>query len=186
MRRYMRFLGVGLLSAMLAACAGTPTVQPASITGTYTPRLLNYVAGKGGMLTEVIGNPFNAPKEEVDRVVLATMERSHFGPRFPFFTEAPADYTSPYRVVVALDPARSTSPYTLCAGGVETRQRAPTESNRVEAAFCAREQVITSTSGVVAGPLGPRDPAFVNLIEQISLALFPPHDTERNSRDDFF
>lgn len=187
MRKSMRFFGVGLLVTMLAACAGAPMVRPVTIVGGYTPQLLNYAAGKGGMLTEVIGNPFNAPKAEVDAVVLAALERSHYGPHFPFFTQAPEGYTSPYRVVVALDPAPGVGARTLCAGRAETRPRAPAELNRVEAALCARELVITSTGGRVAGPLGPRDPVFVRLIEQIALTLFPPFDPDRqDGRDDFF
>jgi len=170
-----------VLTGALGACAGTPTVAPASVTGTYNPRVLEYVAGKGGMLTEVVGNPFATPKAEVDGVVLETMARSHFGARFPFFTKAPEDFTSPYRVVVVLDSAPGTSAYNLCGGEATTRPRKPSESNRVAAAFCARERVITATSGTVAGPTGPRDPAFVGLIAQISQALFPPNSQERNS-----
>lgn len=187
MRKSMRFFGLGLLLALLSACAGTPMVRPVTIVGGYTPQLLNYAAGKGGMLVEVVGNPFPVPKPEVDAVVVAVLERSHYGPRIPFFMEAPEGYTSPYRVVVALDPAPGVGARTLCAGRVETRPRAPAELNRVEAALCARELVITSTGGRVAGPLGPRDPAFVRLIEQIGLALFPPFDPDRHDgRDDFF
>ncbi|MFQ5776108.1 MAG: hypothetical protein ACE5GS_16425 [Kiloniellaceae bacterium] len=171
-------------ASLLAACAGAPVVQPADITGTYSPRVLEYIAGRGGMLTEVVGNPFRVPKEEVDAVVIETMARSHFGAKFPFFTEAPEDFASPYRVVVVLDPAPGTSAYTLCAGGAETRPRKPAEPNRVAAAFCAREIVITATSGSIAGPTGPRDPGFVRLIAQISLALFPPIDQERQSLEE--
>jgi len=184
MQQYIRLSLIALGASVLASCAGAPTTRPATVTGTYSPRMLEYVAGKGGMLTEVVGNPFSAPKSEVDAAVLSTMETSHFGARFPFFSKAPEGYSSPYRVVVALDPAPGTSAYTLCAGNVRTQPRGPSDPNRVVAAFCARERVVTANQGLVYGPTGPRDPAFVGLIAQLSQSLFPPNDQERNSLED--
>lgn len=186
MQQYIRLFLIALGSTVLASCAGAPTTQPATVTGTYSPRLLEYVAGKGGMLTQVVGNPFSAPKAEVDAAILSIMEKSHFGARFPFFTEAPEGYTSPYRVVVALDPAPGTSAYALCAGNVRIQPRGPSDPNRVVAAFCARERVVTANQGHVHGPSGPRDPAFVRLIAQLSHSLFPPNDQERGSPEKLF
>ena len=171
---------------LLAACAGTPTVLPSNVTASYTPDIINYSAGKGGMLTEVVGNPFNAPKAELEAAVVETAEDSHFGQDIPFFTRPPEGYTSPYRVVFAMNPAPGTDFYELCGGKAETRLRAPSESDQVAAALCARETVITSVRGSVAGPLGPRDPAFLQLIAQMTLALFPPDAPERRGRDGRF
>lgn len=187
MRRSMRFFALALVQSILFGCAGGTMVRPVTLTGSYTPQILSYAGGKGGMPVAVVGNPFNAPQEDVDAAVAAALERSHFGPRIPFLTQAPEGFTSPYRVVVALDPAPGAGARSLCAGRVETRPRAPAGLNRVEAALCARELVITSTGGRVAGPLGPRDPAFVALIERIGHALFPPFDPDRHDgNDDFF
>ncbi len=171
---------------LVAGCAGTSTVQPGSASAGYTPDILNYSAAKGGILTEVIGNPFAGPKGELDAAVVETAAKSHFGQKVPFFTQAPEGYTSPYRVVFAMNPVRGTSAYTLCGGKAETRARTPKESDRVEAALCAREVVITSVKGSVAGSLGPRDPAFLNLIAQMSQALFPINSPERRGGSDTF
>jgi len=168
---------------LLAACAGSTTVQPGSVTSGYSPDILNYSAGKGGMLTEVIGNPFAGPKGELDAAVIETAQRSHFGQKIPFFTTPPEGYTSPYRVVFAMNPVSGTSAATLCDGRAQSRPRLPKESDRVAAALCAREVVITSVSGSVAGPLGPRDPAFVALIAEMTHTLFPPIASERRGRD---
>ena len=172
--------------ALVAGCAGAPGIRPDNVSSAYTPDILNYSAGKGGMLTEVIGNPFVAPKSELDAAVVETAQKSHFGQKIPFFTQAPEDYTSPYRVVFAMNPAKGTSAYTLCEGGAETRPRQPSESDRVSAALCARETVVSSVRGSVAGPLGPRDPAFLNLIAQLTHALFPPSSPERRGRSSHF
>ena len=171
---------------LLTACAGTPTVLPSSISAGYSPDILNYSAGKGGMLTEVIGNPFDASKAELEAAVVETAEGSHFGQDVPFFTRPPEGYNSPYRVVFAMNPAPGTSAYTLCRGEAQTRLRQPSESDKVSAALCAREVVITSVRGSVAGPQGPRDPAFLHLISQLTLALFPPDSPETRGRQSNF
>ena len=171
---------------LLGACAGTATVLPRSVSSGYTPDILNYSAGKGGMLTEVVGNPFAAPKEELDAVVVETAQVSHFGQKIPFFTQAPDDYTSPYRVVYLMNPGPNTSSYTLCAGEGKSVRRQPSDPDRVYAALCAREVVITAVNGSVAGPVGPRDPAFVQLVAQLTQALFPPVSGERRGRDGRF
>jgi len=179
MTKTLPFTGSVIALAFLAGCAGSPVVQPSHSSAGYTPDILNYSAAKGGMLTEVIGNPFAGSKAELDAAVAETAAKSHFGQKVPFFTQAPEGYTSPYRVVFAMNPARGTSAYSLCAGTAETRARTPKESDRVAAALCAREVVITSVKGSVAGPRGPRDPVFLDLIAQMSLALFPTTSPQR-------
>lgn len=186
MTRMLRLAAPAAALGLLAACAGSTTVQPAYYSSGYTPDILNYSAGKGGMLTEVVGNPFAGPKGELDAAVVETAQRSHFGQKIPFFTTAPEGYTSPYRVVYAMNPVSGTSAYNLCGQKAETRARLPTESDRVAAALCAREVVISSASGSVAGPLGPRDPAFVALIAQLTQALFPTTSPERQGNSPVF
>lgn len=188
MLRISRFAILAAAAVALGACAGGgAVVQPAQTYSSYTPQVLDYAATKGGMLVEVIGNPFQASKQDLDAVIVETMAASHFGQPMPFFTQAPANFTSPYRVVVALNPVPGTSAYKLCAGGVQTRARGPRDPDRVQAALCARDQVVTSVSGYVFGPTGPRDPNFVGLIAQSSHALFPPTSPDqREDRDRFW
>jgi hypothetical protein len=185
MLRSSRFAIVAAAAAILAGCAGGgPVLQPPQTYSAYTPQILNYAAQKGGMLVEVIGNPFQASKQDLDAVIADTLANSHFGQKIPFFTQAPANYTSPYRVVVALNPAPGTSAYKLCAGGVQTQARGPRDPDRVQAALCAQDQVVTSVGGYVFGPTGPRDPNFVGLIAQTSHALFPPTSPDQRQEPD--
>ena len=52
---------VVLSGAAVAACASTDVVvSPTNFYGAYTPTVLNYSATSGGMLVEVVGNPFDA------------------------------------------------------------------------------------------------------------------------------
>jgi hypothetical protein len=174
------------LAGALSGCAGAPVVQNEYATGTYDPSVLNYISSKGGMPTEVIGDPFTGPREELDAVVTETMAKSHSGQHFPFFTKVPENFKSPYRVVVAFNPDSATGAYALCVGGVRTQARAPSAPDRVMAALCAGDRVITSAVGTIAGPTGPRDPGFVHLLAQLSSALFPPYSPNRGHSIDQF
>jgi hypothetical protein len=177
-RSWLAVLALGALSA----CAGLTAVQPANITAAYDPQVMNYIASRGGLPTEITGNPFDAPDEQVYSVVRKTMAASHFGPDFPFLAEKPQGSTSPYRMVVVLGSKPGTAYSRLCAG-VETPSGPKPKGGelRVSAALCARDEMITSTAGRVSGVTGPDDPTFVSLISQIALVLFPPVD--ENSRD---
>ncbi len=166
----------------LAACAGVATVRPANITAAYDPQVLNYIASRGGLLTEVTGNPFDASDEIVHAVVRKTMAESHFGPDFPFLAENPEGSTSPYRMVVVLESERGVA-YTRICAGVEAPNASKVAGDevRVTAALCARDEMITGTAGRVSGVSGPDDPNFVALIAQVSLELLPL--TDESNRD---
>ncbi len=89
------------VAALVAGCA-VPTTYKWN-WAQWNPDKLGYAAGQGALLTDIRGNPFNAPKTAVDAAITDTMYQSHFGPPVPFVTQAPEDYKSPYRVVMLFD-----------------------------------------------------------------------------------
>jgi hypothetical protein len=160
-----------VLAGGLAACAGG-TVGSAYL-GTYHPSMLHYAAGKGDMYTEVVGNPFDAPKQEVERVVTGAMFGSHFGPNVRFNTARDPENTSPYRVVVMFNPGPNVTPAKLCENSQQPS--APASGTlRVMLAFCAGHYRETSVSGRVAAVSHPNHAAFRGLIRQMTTQLFPP------------
>ncbi len=104
-----------LLAAGLAACSGAPVIAYTYVSDNYRPQDLGYAAARGGMLTEVTGNPFDAPKAALDNTVTTVMEKAHFGPELAFFTEPPEGYSSAYRVVVLFNPAPGANGAKLCS-----------------------------------------------------------------------
>lgn len=166
----------------LAGCNGAVVNTP--FTGTYDGGQLSYVAAKGDLRTDVVGNPFGVPQETVDRAVTAAMFRAHPGPPIRFSTEANADNPSPYRVVVVLNPAPQVAEGTVCATA-NAAERPSGDTLRVVAAFCAGAQRETSVSGWLDNASGPNDPAFVALIRQMTGQLFPPRNTDPNGGADF-
>lgn len=178
-----RLAAIGAVMALSACVAGNPAVAPTFYYPGYTPSILNYAASQGGMLTEVVGNPFqDGDQERLARGVADVMATSHFGPRLPFFTKAPDDFASPYRVVVVFDPAATVSAYKVCAYGFET---ASTKDDVVRAhtVLCARDKPLSAASGEVRGAASPEDPDFRRLIGQLALVLFPTRPEPNQNRD---
>ncbi len=152
----------------------------------WSPNTLGYAAGQGALLTKIRGNPFDAPKDEVDAAITSTMYKSHFGPPVPFVTEAPQGYISPYRVVMVFDPAETISPKELCTGDPKPSERSE-DTIKIAAAFCSRDTFETSVWGRVARTATPEDPEFKALIRQMTTQLFPNRDpNERDNRDEEF
>ena len=180
-----RFGGISLgllLSAGLAACSGAPVIAYTYVSDSYQPQELSYAAARGGMLTEITGNPFDAPKTALDSTVTTAMEQSHFGPELAFFTEPPEGYSSAYRVVVLFNPARNANGAKLCSSP-ERPQEERQGSVGVLASLCSTDTRINTAGGSLEDATGPDDPAFAHFMRQLSLELFPArspfgHDPE--------
>jgi hypothetical protein len=167
-------LSLALAAVSLAACAGQPVISNSHVVEYYKPQELGYSAARGGMYTEVTGNPFQGEKAVLDRQVTEAFEDAHFGPRLAFFTEKPTDRTPAYRTVVLFNPALNANAERLCSS--PDRPQAPRAAGevRVMAALCSSESRLTSASGYVTGVKGPEDPAVGGLLRYLGLSLFPP------------
>ncbi len=165
-------LGGLLLAGGLTACAGGAVDSP--YTGTYDPSMLRYVAGKGALYTQIVGNPFNASKDKVESVVTGTMFGAHFGPDVRFSTKHDPDNTSPYSVVLLFNPAPNVTEIQLCADPDPQLAMAASGQTRVMLAFCSSGYQETSVTGRISGITDPDDAAFRALIRQMTMQLFPP------------
>ena len=180
-----------LICALLASAApawsmGSVVLSPTSYYPAYTPTVLNYASTHGGILVEVVGNPFEMTKEELDRAVTGIMAGSHFGPNVAFVTEPPDDFLSPYRVVLLFDSRRGISPPALCRYDAAASPPETGGKLRVHAALCARDKPLTAVSGSVGGDVGLGDSRFRKLLGQITINLFPPYNPDRRPENEFF
>jgi len=166
---------VRLSLAMLAAgaiggCAAGVTDTP--YLGTYNPTTLNYIAGKGPLYTEIVGNPFAASDAEVGRAITETMYGAHFGQPVRFTTERDPNNPAPYRVVVLFNPGRTVTGADLCQSPQQASEPT-TGALRVLAALCAAGYRETSLTGTIPAAPSPDDSAFRGLIRQMTTQLFP-------------
>jgi hypothetical protein len=163
---------------------GDVVLTPTSFYSTYTPTVLNYAATHGGMLTQVVGNPFDVPKEDLERSITQVMAHSHFGPRVAFVTTPPADFVSPYRVILLFDNVQFHTTQKLCGQSPDSFEPHSNGTLRIHAALCADKQPLTSLSGSIDGASGPDDPLFHKLIGQITTNLMPPFNPDRSNGGD--
>jgi len=187
----IRLSFAGLALAALSACAVGGVTQPAYV-GTFNPQTLSYIAGKGPLYIEIVGNPFPASDEEVGRAITSTMVGAHFGPEIQFTTERDATNPSPYRVVMVLNPGRGVNPNSMCRNSPQPvdsttgPSAGPTAGPlRVTAALCAGKYRETSLSGSIAAVNSPDDAAFRALIRQMTAELFPPRNPNLMDPNDF-
>jgi len=176
-------LSIAILAGAATACTSTDVVlSPTSYFGAYTPTVLNNAATTGGMLVEVIGNPFDAPKADLERSITGAMTGSHFGPHVDFVTTPPEGFSSPYRIVMVFDSNQGYTQIKLC-GQTGSIAPEPGESVRVHTALCAADKPLTGVSGRVRDVTGPDDPKFRRLIAQITTNLLPPNNPDRRDGD---
>ncbi len=179
-------LSLVILAGAASACTSTDVVlSPTSYYGAYTPSVLNYSATSGGILVEVVGNPFDAPKADLERSITGAMTGSHFGPQVDFVTTPPEDFRSPYRIVMVFDSTQGYTQAKLCAQ-TETIQPEAGETVRAHAALCAAEQPLTGVNGRVSDVTGPDDPKFGRFIAQMTTNLLPPTNPDRRSGNGIF
>ena len=171
---------LGLLSACTSGTAHNHRL------GNYDPSMLAYAAAEGALYTEVRGNPFNAPKRQVDQIITETMYGAHFGPLVPFVLEKPEDYRSPYRVLIVFDPDPLLDAREFCKIDV---QPGPTELGKVRfvGVFCANEDRETSIAMRSTGINDPDDPRFKQMVRQMTALILPrKNPTLRNGRGSKF
>lgn len=172
-----------ILAGAGSACSFNGVIlSPTNFYVTYTPSVVNSAAASGGMLVEVVGNPFDVAKADLERVITSDMKGAHFGPPVSFVTTKPEGFTSPYRIVMVFDDTRGYTEAKLCKEGTSIEPGTGGDYVRVYAALCAGTQPLTGVNGRVGEVTGPDDPKFRQLIRQITTNLLPPWNPDR--RDD--
>lgn len=157
----------------MGCSSSSVVVSPTNFYGAYTPSVLNYAATSGGILVEVVGNPFDVPKTDLERAITGAMTGSHFGPRVAFVTTTTEDFRSPYRIVVVFDPTQNYTPSKLC-GQTEHIEPGLGEAIKAHTALCAAEKALTGVTGRVGNVSSPNDPGFRRLFSRMTMSLLPP------------
>jgi len=179
-------LSLVVLAGAASACTSTDVVlSPTSYYGAYTPSVLNYSATSGGILVEVVGNPFDVPKADLESAITSAMTGSHFGQQVDFVTTPPEGFRSPYRILILFDPTQNYTANKLCKQG-KSIQPGTGEIVKVHAALCANGAALTGVSGRIGGVTGQDDPQFRRLISQITMNLLPPVNPDPRSHSSGF
>jgi hypothetical protein len=160
-----------VLAGGLSACAAS-AVDP-NYVSTWDPKTVNYIAAKGAVYTQIVGNPFQASQAEFERTVTGAMAGANSGQPLRFSIQREADNVSPYRVVMVFNAKRGFTPQRLC-GDTAPGSRQADGPIEIMAALCAGTSRETSvTARFTETSAGHEDPALKTLLRQITQQLFP-------------
>jgi hypothetical protein len=167
-------------SVAVAGCASAVLMQSSNDTRT-TPGLLGtfiYAGAGRDMRTVVLGNPFSAPKAEVDRVVTDAMQGRNNGPPTHFTTTPSENAQAGYSVVMMFDPPRGMPKKEICDDTGRPSPEPPDERIRLLTGFCAGEELLSWVVASISRVAAPTDPAFANMVSQSTRNLIPTSDDD--------
>lgn len=171
----------------LSACAETAAVNRGDYAPGYNVSDLIHAGRDEGVPLTVLGDPFDSGDAAATAATAERMRVPGWAPQVDFRPRRARD--SAWGVVLAFDPPLSTSPRQVCSAqysGALTTRAAPnpeTDGGRLIAAFC-NGGPISSTRATVPALFGPDDPAYRELLSQISLTLFPPVNPDMRDSDE--
>ncbi len=177
MKTRLSHLKPGLLTAFavvsLAACAGGTTVSRVHIAQSYLPEELYVVAtGENELRTIIVGDPFDMPKDDFDKVVLASIERQNFGPPLNLSIDPEREDARKRQVVIAFNLTHIKQADTLCSGSAETAKPADTGGRlTVTGVYCAGDHYLTQATARSDGVTGPGSEQFRTMMSQLAIAL---------------
>ncbi len=168
------------LSISAVAPAWPYQIDFQDISPAYDPYELNFVgAGGRAVWTIIMGNPFGAPKEYVDTVILDAMTGSHFGQEVRFSTQPGPDSRTTYRVIMLLNGNTKTG-YNICRYYPSQPLGPGDHGDKITlvGVFCRGEKPLTLVSARMSGkPL--TDPEFERMVKQVTINLFPTEAPDR-------
>ena len=159
-----------LLLAFAAAPAPAQVVTYSDARNFYSPEYVGYVANLGPIPTVIHNDPFGPTADEA---VVARIPAPGFASRATFRAAAGPEILVYDRVVLAFNAVPGTSTNDLCRSSVIPAAARPGQSLYVQATLC-RGTYPTSETAVYGGGASPDDPAFRQLLAEISNQLFPP------------
>ena len=147
-----------------------------------------YAAANGETNTVIVGNPFDIPKDALERVIAEAMQGNHYGPRTTFTTTPSPEARADYRVVMMFDRPRAMNRQQLCGPRAELEPEPRGDRLRLATAFCARNQLLSWVDSSIAAPASPDDPTFRNMIANAIFNLIPwrDHDPDRRGGSTIF
>lgn len=129
-----------------------------------------YATQDGGLLMQIHNPPFGDP-DGVGRVALRQFETA-FPERLGRFTLNLAEAREPtMRIVLVFDPPAKWDARNTCRGERPATLRSEPGRLRVQASFCARDDLLAAAEGWVKNAKGAADPRLGKLLTQIALNL---------------
>jgi len=172
----LKNLALASLFLIVACAPGSVRLTRLDISPTYDPGEFAFVAAGRDLHVEIVGNPFGGDQAAFEAAVTDAMQGRHWGQRTNFTTTPGEDARLTHRVVFLFDPLPSQNGSRLCRGeATDLRTERVAGEIALFGAFCREETARSRIRGHIAAATGPEDPAFRELVGQVTRSLFPPN-----------
>lgn len=179
---YPKLVAAALLTVTTACATGGVSLTLRDVDTAYSAGEFAYAGAGRDLRVVVAGNPFGGDAAAFAAVVTDAMQGRHWGQRTNFTTSPGEDARESYRVLMLFHPSATLNSTRLCR---DEASALPTEAAgdgiALFGAFCRGDKALTSIKGRISGATAAQDPAFRELVGQVTNGLFPPErDRERN------
>ncbi len=168
-----------LAAFALAACngGGMTVVTYVDTNPSYNPATVLWTVVDGRFPAEIHGQPLADRTETAEAIAAAVSGPSYAPPARLTADPAAAEKRAGHRVVLVFNPSTFPSFRRLCAdaGGIQTAG-ASGSAMIVHAAYCARDEVVSTAVLSAAAGRDPSDPVFHKNMQQLIENLLPPVD----------
>jgi hypothetical protein len=160
-----------VLATCLALAACGERVVADEPAPAYTLQEVAYAASGRDLSVVVQGNPFGGDPQAFGKALTDIMQGRLMGVDTNFTTTPGPTARPEYRVVLAFNVARNELNSALCGPALPTRP--PGGPIIVQGAFCRGGGPLSSATGWLDQPKSVQDPAFRDLIADMTYSLFP-------------
>lgn len=182
-----RIASVLMVSLLLTGCANSPRIW---LYGGYfedaQTSAFRFSGAGRDFRTSVVGNPFTAPKPEIERTVIAAMKGEDKGIGTNF-TLTPRTHYKNYHIIMLFNPAGGTASTGFCASPRSLGRTGNNAPLVLAALFCDGDSLLYGVGGSRGGIKSVRDPAFRALVKDVMHYFVPQHsmvDEPREEDDD--
>jgi hypothetical protein len=171
---------------LLAGCASEQgVIYNRSYDAAWRPTEFWTQSGGRDLRTEIYGNPFAMDQDAFVAVVTEAMKGAHFGPQTNF-VPVPGENASDssYRVRMVFNGAYSNGSALCDQAPTADPAASPAPAKgeiRLLAAYCGSGDRLSAVNAGIEGVSGPDDPNFRTFIRNVTMALFPPVNPERDN-----
>lgn len=135
-----------LASVAIAALAGCSSDSISVQNSLHAQQVAVYIqeaAKRGGLRTEITGNPFDVPQEQWTGSVTEAMHGAHFGQKIVFSPTIESDRNTQSRLIIQFQPPATTNYVSLCRDKpLDASLTGEQDTLRARAALCVRGNAI--------------------------------------------
>ena len=172
-----------ILASLFGGCASYDRIW---LYGGYYSGSFRFSAADRDFKTSVVGNPFDAPKAETERAILAAMQGEDKGLRTNFTTTPTTNYKND-RIVMIFNPPGYFAPRNVCAisSGHDGKNSGGTMV--LAALYCDGDRLQYGVAASRKALKSPQDPQFTRFVKEIMDFFVPRYsmvDDVPNEGDD--